>query len=71
MRVSGGAINRQMAGTLAVEITVALDAIATYEVTLEQSDENPFRGAYIKSVDSRIGLITELVPADFIEPELN
>ena len=36
-----------------MEITVALDAIATYEVTVEQSDENPFRGAYIKSVDSR------------------
>jgi hypothetical protein len=53
LRVSGGAINSQMTGTLPVEITVALDAIATYEVTVEQSDENSFRGAYIKSVDVR------------------
>ena len=68
MRVSGGAINSQMTGTLPVEITVALDAIATYEVTVEQSDENSFRGAYIKSVDSRMGLITEVVPTDFVEP---
>ena len=45
-----------------MEITVALDAIATYEVTVEQSDENPFRGAYIESVDSRMGLINEVVP---------
>ena len=68
MRVSAGAINSQMTGTLLVEITVALAAIATYEVTVEQSDENPFRGAYIKSVDSRMGLITEVVPRDFVEP---
>jgi hypothetical protein len=67
LRVSAGAINRQMTGTLPVEITVALAAIATYEVTVEQSDENPFRGAYIKSVDSRMGLITEVVPRDFVE----
>ena len=68
MRVSAGAINSQMTGTLLVEITVALAAITTYEVTVEQSDENPFRGAYIKSVDSRMGLITEVVPRDFVEP---
>jgi hypothetical protein len=68
LRVSADAINSQITGTLPVEITVALAAIATYEVTVEQSDENPFRGAYIKSVDSRMGLITEVVPRDFVEP---
>ena len=66
--VSGGAINSQMAGSLPVEIPVALDAIATYQVTVEQSDENPLRGAYIKSVHSRMALITEVVPTDFVEP---
>jgi len=68
LRLSGGAVNSERTGTLPLEIIARLDVTGTYNITVEQPDENPFRGPYIVSVESRMDAIhAPLIPTDSVE----
>ena len=68
LRLTGGAINREKTGTLPLTIKADIPATGTYDVSVEQSGENPFRGEYDLSVGSERGLITAVVATDSVEP---
>jgi hypothetical protein len=67
LRLSGSGINKEQTGTLPMEIVTQLAATGRYEITVEQANENPFRGPYIVWVSSHMGRIRALVPTDSVE----
>jgi hypothetical protein len=68
LRLTGGTLNRVKTGNLPLTIKADIPATGTYDVSVEQSGHNPFKGYYNVSVGSEKDLIRGVVPTDLGTP---
>jgi hypothetical protein len=68
LSVQGASLHMDRTGTLPLDIRAVLSATGTYDITIEQiAGEQSYRGGYILSVDSSMGLIDTLTPTNSVE----